>query len=218
MRLCGDVQDVLEDFSNALLAIVKAHGRPIDILIEDVAKLEMGRMPFRPEEMDLAKLARDAVVRYLPLARHRGLELRSEVPAPLLVRADPQKIALVLSHIVNNATKFTNRGGRITIEAERREASAEPRDRGIWVHVTDTGIGIPKEKLPIVFEKFRQADGSATRGYGGTGIGLSLAKSFIEMHGGRMWVESEVGAGSRFTFTAAGPRLDSNSKTSRSAS
>lgn len=166
----------------------------------DFAKLEMGRMPFRPEEMDLAKLARDAVARYLPLARHRGLELRSEVPAPLLVRADPQKIALVLSHLVNNATKFTTRGGRITIEAERREAAAEPRDRGIWVHVTDTGIGIPKEKLPIVFEKFRQADGSATRGYGGTGIGLSLAKSFIEMHGGRMWVESEVRAGSRFSF------------------
>ncbi len=167
----------------------------------DFSKLEMGRMPFRPEEMDLAKLARDAVARYVPLARHRGLELRSEVPAPLLVRADPEKIALVLSHIVNNATKFTNRGGRIIIEAERRETADDPRERGVWVHVTDTGIGIPKEKLPIVFEKFRQADGSATRGYGGTGIGLSLAKSFIEMHGGRMWVESEVRVGSRFSFS-----------------
>jgi signal transduction histidine kinase len=166
----------------------------------DFAKLEMGRMPFRPEELDLAKLARDAVARYLPLARHRGLELRSEVPAPLLVRADPQKIALVLSHLVNNATKFTNRGGRITIGAERRETAADPRDRGVWVHVSDTGIGIPKQKLPIVFEKFRQGDGSATRGYGGTGIGLSLAKSFVEMHGGRMWVESEVRVGSRFSF------------------
>jgi hypothetical protein len=99
----------------------------------------------------------------------------------------------VLLNLVSNAAKFTDRGF-IRVEA-RVEGDF------VVISVSDSGIGIPPEKLPHIFEAFTQVDASPSRKYGGTGLGLTISKSFVELHGGRIWVESEVGKGSTFTFT-----------------
>ena len=117
------------------------------------------------------------------------------MPGPLpTIRADPLRLQQVLWNLLSNAIKFTSRHGRIVIRVER-----EPER--FLVSVEDDGIGIPESELPHVFERFRQVDGSPTRRYPGMGIGLSLARSLVELHGGTIRAESVVGHGSRFVFT-----------------
>jgi signal transduction histidine kinase len=110
------------------------------------------------------------------------------------VRADERKIRQVVLNLLSNAIKFTPEGGRIEI------AAAEPKDGSVEVSVSDTGIGIAPEDQEAVFEEFRQV-GTAQKKAEGTGLGLTLCRKFIELHGGRIWVKSQVGQGSTFTFT-----------------
>ena len=107
---------------------------------------------------------------------------------------DERKITQILLNLLSNAVKFTPEGGRIGIEARQADGTVE-------ISVTDTGIGIAREDQGKVFEEFRQVGGDYAQKKEGTGLGLTLAKKFVELHGGRMWVESEVGKGSKFTFT-----------------
>lgn len=111
---------------------------------------------------------------------------------PLNTEADRQKIYLVLANLISNATKFTDEGGRIHINVELKEHK-------YWITVIDTGIGIPQEKCEQIFDQFYQVEPSLTRRYQGMGIGLSIAKGMVEVHKGRIWVESMVGKGSKFT-------------------
>jgi signal transduction histidine kinase len=111
---------------------------------------------------------------------------------PLNTEADRQKIYLVLANLISNATKFTDDGGRIHINVELKEHK-------YWINVIDTGIGIPQEKYEQIFDQFYQVEPSLTRRYQGMGIGLSIAKGMVEVHKGRIWVESMVGKGSKFT-------------------
>ena len=113
------------------------------------------------------------------------------------VQADERKIRQVVLNLISNAIKFTPEGGRI-------EVGAMLRDRSVEVSVTDTGIGIAPEDQAAVFEEFRQV-GSAEKKAEGTGLGLTLCRKFIELHGGRIWVHSRLGAGSTFTFTIPAP-------------
>jgi signal transduction histidine kinase len=117
--------------------------------------------------------------------------LPEEMPA---VRADPLRLQQILWNLMVNAIKFTPRHGRIILRVER-EAER------YLVSVEDDGVGIPPLELPHVFERFRQVDGSATRSHPGMGIGLALARDLVELHGGTIWAESDVGQGSRFTFS-----------------
>jgi signal transduction histidine kinase len=130
------------------------------------------------------------------MAEGRGVTLlAAPLPEDLLpVRADPLRLQQVLWNLLVNAIKFTPRFGRVIVRVER-----EPER--YLVSVEDDGAGIPEAELPHVFERFRQVDGSATRRHPGMGIGLSLARSLVELHGGTIWAESTVGRGSRFTFS-----------------
>ena len=117
--------------------------------------------------------------------------------------ADSNKVREVLNNLINNAIKFTDHG-RVEVQVTAQARDDRP---GLLTRVRDTGGGIPAESLDQVFDAFKQLDGSTTRSHGGTGLGLSIAKHLVELHGGAIWVESQVGQGSCFSFwlPAAGP-------------
>jgi signal transduction histidine kinase len=129
------------------------------------------------------------------MAESRGVVMiLAPLPEPMApVRVDPLRVQQILWNLLSNAIHFTPQQGRIVVRVER-----EPER--YLVSVEDDGIGIPESELPHVFERFRQVDGSATRGHAGMGIGLALARSLVELHGGTIWASSVVGQGSRFTF------------------
>jgi signal transduction histidine kinase/ActR/RegA family two-component response regulator len=160
-------------------------------------KLEIEAVPFLP------RAAIAAALKPLALRAHqKGLELVCEIdPAvPAGVVGDPTRIQQVLSNLVGNALKFTERG-RVVV-AVRQESRAEGSTR-LHFSVADTGIGIPAAQHDAIFEAFRQADGSTTRRFGGTGLGLTISANLVRLMGGRLWVESAPGAGSTFHFTVA---------------
>ncbi|MDF2629680.1 MAG: two-component sensor histidine kinase [Symbiobacteriaceae bacterium] len=175
--------DVLES-SQRLLQMIN------DLL--DLSRLDAGKVKLFREVLDVRDLARDAERTVRPLAERKGLTLTMEVPAHLpLVEADPLRITQVLLNLLSNAIKFTPEGGRVTITARVTGEFLE-------VSVTDTGIGIGPEDRERVFEKFSQAGRDRPEG---TGLGLPLARSLVELHGGQIWLESEPGRGSTFRFT-----------------
>ncbi len=163
-----------------------------DIL--DISKIEAGKMELAFEPTDLQEIIRGVMSTAIALVKDKPIELQQSVPADLpTITADSRRIRQVLLNLVSNAAKFTDQGF-IRVEA-RVEGDY------VVISVSDSGIGIPPEKLPNIFEAFTQVDASPSRKYGGTGLGLTISKSFIELHGGRIWVESEPGKGSTFTFT-----------------
>lgn len=207
------VQTIMEK-GDQLLQLISA--------ILDVSRIEAGTLRVAREPVDLDDLIGVAVAAVAPLARKKRLELHvMRAPGTPRVLGDRDKIRQVLVNLLGNAIKFTPEGGTIEIrtdvgalgdgpagEASSPVASgstAPAQDGagglGIRLCVRDTGIGIAKEQQARIFEPFFQVDSSSTREYGGTGLGLALVKSFVEAHGGRVWVESDLGRGSLFTVT-----------------
>jgi two-component system sensor histidine kinase/response regulator len=160
-------------------------------------KLELEAIPFSPRTV-IANALRPLALR----ADQKGLELICEIDpeVPSGVLGDPTRIQQVLTNLVGNALKFTEHGH--VVIAVRQDSHAKGSTR-LHFSVTDTGIGIPPEKHEGIFEAFRQADGSTTRRFGGTGLGLTISATLVRLMGGRLWVESEPGAGSTFHFTVA---------------
>jgi len=187
-RLSTEQEDDVRQIASAgrlLLDVIS------DIL--DLSRIEAGRMRLEIGPTRLAPLLMDVTSTLRPLARARALELRVEIECsdpPVL--ADALRVRQVVTNLVSNALKFTQRGS-VTVHLRSRGDAVE-------VSVVDTGIGIPLEALDAVFEEFIQVDGSTTRGFAGTGLGLSIARRLVELHHGRIGVESEVGVGSRFWF------------------
>ncbi len=145
-------------------------------------------------EFDLKSVIDSALLLLRERASRKNIELARAVDDSVgIVCADERKVKQVLLNLLSNALKFTPEGGRIAVRAAVRGGMAE-------VAVSDTGVGIAREEQDAVFEEFRQVGASAKR-VEGTGLGLALARKFIELHGGRIGVESELGAGSTFTFT-----------------
>jgi signal transduction histidine kinase len=162
-----------------------------DIL--DLSKVEAGRMELEVTEFDLPQAVSDAMILVRERATRRELALAVAIDAGVAtVRADERKIKQVLLNLLSNAIKFTPEGGRITVHARAGDGCLE-------VSVRDTGIGIAPEDQGVIFEEFRQVGSSAAK-QEGTGLGLALCRKFIELHGGTIWVSSEVGEGSAFTF------------------
>ena len=160
----------------------------------DLAKIEAGRMEIHPEDTDLSLIASDVLELVRPAANAKQISVRSTLTADLPTAfVDPSKTRQILANLTSNAVKFTDRGG-VTLDA---------RAEGGWliVSVRDTGIGIPHDALGYIFDEFRQVDSSTTRKYGGTGLGLAITRRLVELQGGRIWVESQLGKGSTFTFT-----------------
>jgi signal transduction histidine kinase len=190
--LYGDVPEELKDPLND----VHTNGRHLLGLINDVldlSKIEAGRMDLTLEEYAVEDVVESVRASLRSLAVERGLAFETRMPPELpIAYGDAKRIRQCLLNLVGNALKFT-RQGRVEISVERQGDELVYR-------VVDTGIGIPKEEIGKVFDEFRQVDATVTREFGGTGLGLSITKRFIEMHGGRIGVESELGQGSTFWF------------------
>ncbi len=192
-ELYGEVPATLKE----PLTDIQTNGRHLLRLINDVldlSKIEAGRM-----ELSLGDYAVEDVVATVraslrSLASDKGLEFAADVEHDLPVaRGDSKRITQCLLNLVGNALKFT-RHGRVAISVARDGPL-------LRYGVADTGIGIPADQIDAVFAEFRQVDATTTRDFGGTGLGLSITKKFVELHGGRIWVESELGKGSTFYFT-----------------
>jgi len=186
----GEVQEQLE--------IIVRNAMRLRSLIDDMlnlSHLEMGKPQIKLERIALRHIIDESVRDLSPLAESKGqnieIKLSEDLPP---IAADRQKLGLILANLLSNAVKFTPEGGRITVEAKSNEHE-------IWVSVSDTGIGIPPEEQEMIFERFYQVGDSLTRKQGGIGLGLAIAKGIVELCGGRIWVESQVGRGSTFTFS-----------------
>jgi len=180
--------DVIRNSGEALLTILN------DIL--DVSKIEAGALELESIPFDVEPLFTGAVGSFSAIAEGKGLALLIEVDPAVGPRrvGDPARLRQIVSNLVSNALKFTDEG-RVTA---RLEAYGEGADEGLRLVVSDTGIGMPKDKLSLLFQKFTQLDASTTRRFGGTGLGLSICRELSKMMGGRIWAESEEGVGSTF--------------------
>jgi two-component system, sensor histidine kinase and response regulator len=171
--------------------------------ILDFSKIEVGRLALDPIEFNLRDHLGHAIKSLTLGAHQKDLELACFVPPelPEFVIGDPVRLRQVVLNLVGNAIKFTDQGEVVlSVAAEPNRQSPDT----LMLHFTvkDTGIGIPQDKQSVIFDPFTQADTSTTRRYGGTGLGLSICMRLIEMMGGKIWLESEVGVGSTFHFTA----------------
>lgn len=185
------------------LGILRRSGNHLLELINDIldlSKVESGQFELEQIRFDLHEVLDKATELMALRAQEKGLELlvstASDVPIDLI--GDPHRLRQVVLNLVGNAIKFTERG-EVAVRVTNDNEASQPGT--LRFAVSDTGIGIPSEKLSNVFERFTQADGSTTRLYGGTGLGLAISKRFIERMGGRIWVESSLGKGSVFYFT-----------------
>lgn len=179
--------------------LIRSSGEHLRELIGDIldmSKIEAGMMDLRPEAVDVRDLVDDleAFARTQLMVYGKDLNFGIQIaPDVDRIQADRTRFKQVLYNLISNAIKFTS-DGRVTL-------SMDMDDGNLLVEVEDTGIGIKDKDIPIVFEQFRQVDGSLTRSAGGTGLGLPISKSLVELHGGELWVESEVGEGATFSFT-----------------
>ncbi len=185
--------EIVRNSGEALLALIN------DIL--DYSKIESGRLDLEMVEFDLESAIGDLAATLALRAEEKGLELLYSVdPAiPRLLRGDPGRLRQVLTNLVGNAIKFTE-DGEVVIRCTLDEKST---DTAVWLRCTvrDTGIGIPADKLDLLFDSFTQVDASTTRRYGGTGLGLAISRQLVGLMGGTIGVESEEGKGSEFWFT-----------------
>ncbi|MDF1534625.1 MAG: ATP-binding protein [Methanosarcinaceae archaeon] len=164
-----------------------------DIL--DISKVEFGTVELHYEEIQIFAIFDNINTTMSPLASKKNITIKYNIePYLTTIMADKIKIKQILYNLINNAIKFTAKGGHITVNALRRGDVLQ-------VEVNDTGIGISKMDTDKIFLPFVQLDGSTTREYAGTGLGLSIVKRFVELHNGKIWVDSELNKGSTFTFT-----------------
>jgi CheY-like chemotaxis protein len=189
---------IVKSSADALLTVIN------DIL--DFSRMEAGKFELDPIDFNPRDAIADTANSLALTAHQKGLELIVDVGAtvPDTVRGDPGRLRQILVNLLGNAIKFTSQGEvvlRVTREA------ATPQDAVLHFSVRDTGIGIPLDRQQSVFEAFTQADGSTTRAYGGTGLGLTISSQLVELMGGHLWVESEAGSGSTFHFTASLARV-----------
>jgi GAF domain-containing protein len=191
-KMFGDINDKQTEYLQDILE----SGRHLLSLINDIldlSKIEAGRMELELSEFDLPTAIDNALILVRERASRRGIRLGSTIDPQLgMIGGDERKVKQVLLNLLSNALKFTPEGGRIDVGARLHDHLAE-------VSVADTGIGIAPGDQESVFEEFRQV-GTADKKAEGTGLGLALSRKFIELHGGKIWVRSQVGAGSTFTF------------------
>jgi signal transduction histidine kinase len=161
----------------------------------DISRLEAGERNLNYEDIDIASLIGEVRMSLLSLASNKKISVEAKIDASLEnVRADRTKLRQILYNLMNNAIKFTPEKGRVTVSARKKENALE-------IKVSDSGIGLSKEDHGRIFMPFIQADSSTARGYGGAGLGLYIAKNFVDLHGGKIWVESKLEKGSTFIFT-----------------
>jgi len=192
-RLFGEMNDKQAEY----VGDIADSGRHLLALINDIldlSKIEAGRIELEPSDFDLGTAIGQALSLVRERAQRRGIALDSAVGARVgAVRADERKVKQVLLNLLSNALKFTPEGGSIDVRASGFDDRVE-------VAVRDTGVGIAPQDQEAVFEEFKQVGANAAK-VEGTGLGLAISRKFIELHGGRLWLQSEVGKGSTFTFS-----------------
>jgi two-component system, NtrC family, sensor histidine kinase GlrK len=176
---------IISEESNRLISLVNS--------LLDLSKLEAGMVTFHFAETDLLPLIDRSLHEMMPLAEAKNLEIKKDTGVIPLISMDGERILQVLRNLIGNALQFTLRGGLVRVVVRRT-------DEGVNVSVIDTGPGIAREHTSMIFEKFRQAAPAGCRRLQGTGLGLAIVKHIVHAHGGKVWVESEVGQGSTFTF------------------
>jgi signal transduction histidine kinase len=194
--ILGQVYGEVPEDMKEPLADIQTSGKHLLRLINnvlDLAKIEAGRMELALADYSVHNTVESVHSTLRPLATDKGLEFLATVPQDVpLAYGDPGRITQCLMNLAGNSLKFTKAG--------KVEISVEEKDGLLIYRVADTGIGIPPEKIGSLFTEFKQTDATIASEYGGTGLGLSISKKFVEMHGGRIWVESELGKGSAFIF------------------
>jgi signal transduction histidine kinase len=192
-RMFGELNDKQEEY----LKDIHASGQHLLSLINDIldlSKIEAGRMELELSDFHLPSAIENALILVRERASRRGIRLGSTIDERLgMIGGDERKVKQVLLNLLSNALKFTPEGGRIDVDARLDGGMVE-------ISVADTGIGIAPADQDAAFEEFRQV-GAADKKAEGTGLGLALSRKFIELHGGKIWVKSQVGQGSTFTFT-----------------
>jgi signal transduction histidine kinase/DNA-binding response OmpR family regulator len=201
-RMFGELNEKQDEYLNDILS----SGKHLLALINDIldlSKVEAGRMELDLGTLSLPEALDHSLTMIKERASRHGIALGLEVEPGLdVIEADERKVKQILFNLLSNAVKFTPDGGRVEVKARQTE------DRWVEVAVSDTGVGIAPEEQEQIFEEFRQAGTTADRAHEGTGLGLTLTKKFVELHGGRIRVESAVGEGSTFTFTMPARRTE----------
>lgn len=188
------VEENVEMRKKLLQMVAEALSRQ-NFIVGNLIEAARSKRTLKLEEVDMVEVVVQICSEFKSMALEGNITMSTNVEDGLpRVKADCKQLEHVLRNLISNALKFNKKGGEILIEARRRGSTVE-------VSVTDTGIGIPKEAQEKIFQRFYQVDSSLTRHYGGTGMGLSIAKEIVEAHGGKIAVESELGKGSRFYFT-----------------
>jgi len=191
-------EDSADESTRAHLRVIVDSAMRLNFLLDDMLnlrELDAGQVVLRPESVSLSEAIQEALQPLAHLAQAKEQTITVQVPPELpAASADPQKLQIILLNLISNAIKFTPNQGRVHIEA-----SVESGD--LLVSVRDTGIGIPEGERERIFERFYQVANSLRREQGGLGLGLSIAKGMVELHGGHIWAESQVGHGSTFSFT-----------------
>jgi signal transduction histidine kinase len=195
-KAAGEVSSDQEQF----LTITERNLKRLSLLINDLldlSKLEAGKMQLKREIMPIEKVINEAVEGFTTWANTKSVNLEKKVSSGLPeVNCDPNRLIQVLNNLIGNAIKFTPHNGKITVEAGLKQSGQE-----IEISVQDTGIGITPENLSKIFDKFYQVGERNPTDISGTGIGLAIAKEIIQLHGGKIWAESEHGQGAKFSFT-----------------
>lgn len=193
-RFFGELNEKQAEYTDDILS----SGRHLLSLINDIldlSKIEAGRMELEVTTFHLPDAIENALLLIRERASRHGIKIDRVIDDRLgEFTADERKIKQILVNLLTNAVKFTPEGGRIKVEATLG-------DSAVIISVTDTGIGIAREDQEAIFEEFRQASGNYAHKREGTGLGLTLTRKFVELHGGKIWVDSELGKGSKFTFT-----------------
>jgi PAS domain S-box-containing protein len=194
LGMAGGLTDAQRNF----LRIIKANADRLTALVNDIldiSRIETGRMRLNVEPLELGEIINQVVVSFQEQYREKGLTLAWEDPGELAqVRGDEARVTQVLSNLIANAWQYTPADGRVTV-------SVQPRGDFYQVDVADTGIGITADDASRIFDRFYRADHPVVQEAEGTGLGLAIVKMFVEMLGGEIWVETELGVGSRFSFT-----------------
>ncbi len=195
----------LTDEQAKYLEAIKHSAENLKVIINDIldfSAIESGKLKFEKIGFDLVQVIHNVIESLELLAHEKGLEIildinKNTTNNRLILLGDPVRLSQILINLINNAIKFTHEG-KITVSVRCSENFDNTAN--ITFHISDTGIGIPKEKLKTIFETFKQADESITRKFGGTGLGLTISKQLVELQGGKISVTSEVGVGTTFTF------------------
>jgi signal transduction histidine kinase len=193
----------VSDVQRTALESIHRQSRRLSAIISDfldVSRIESGKIEMKKEEVPLVEVAERVLEDLRPQAADRHIRFGTraeEGPMPLVAIGDEQRIAQVFTNLVGNALKFTESNGSVDIELARMNGE-------VLCRVVDTGCGIPPDELERVFDRFYQVEKVVTRKTGGTGLGLAIVKNIVEAHGGRIWIESQVGRGTTVNFTLPG--------------